>query len=254
MNQLVGPLVALWLLVVGREGGDTVAVVADPTIVAHQSAADALADRLPGRAVVLSSGQRWESSQAPRVVVAIGDPSEREAAARWPDTPRASLLLWDEPIAAPTSHLLISARMDPVCTAAALQGRDGVGWLVLASPSDDGAVVLAQRLQAPLWQGTAQQLQRRLQSGGLTTPTTVWLRSDPALAVPTWLSYLGAMTRLPEFQLGSDAAGFRRFGIGHWVAPDLDALTLATSRWVTRQLRRPRGKRVRHALPCRRVQ
>lgn len=238
------------LLSLSRPSVEVVAIIADPTIAAHQYTAETIASGISARPVLLSPGQRWELSVRPRVVVAIGDAAERDAAQRWPHPARASVLQWQLPATPPKSHLHVPARLDPACSVEQLRERTGTTWIVMASPADEDAKLIANALDASLWQGDPAQLQRRLKTQPPTSPTSLLVRSDPTLAVAAWLAYLGYMDHLPAVAVGSDSPGFRRFGVQNWVAPDLDALAHNTISWVDRQLRSRRRQHLTLPLPC----
>lgn len=221
----------------------TIAVVHQPRLPDHRAALERIEDEHPGRVVAVRPGQPWPSVGRPEVVVALGDAADAEAQFRWPDRPRASLMMWGAaPEQVETARLFTSAHPASACTSQALDKHGGAPWVVVAAPHDDGAPQLADALGAQLIVGDAAAAARGLRGKSLSDGLRVWVRGAEEIAVPEWLEFLGAMARLPDVAVGSDAPGLGRFGLANWVRADPVAAADDALSWVN-QLR-PRSKQV----------
>ncbi|MEE9384722.1 MAG: hypothetical protein V3V08_15065 [Nannocystaceae bacterium] len=230
----------------------TVAVLHEPAVSIYREVAREIRRTLTRRVIFVAPGQRWELPYPPQAVIALGDNADADAAGRWPDRARASLLMWRPAIPTRASSLFVSARVEPACTSRRLAEVPGSApWLILASASDTVAARLAQSLDAQLIQGDAAEIQRRLRQISFEPGARIWLRNDPDLAVAIWLQYLGHMNRFPAITVGSDGRGLSRFGIQSWVQPNLSQLQEDAVDWVKRATRSRRVRRQTKPLRCR---
>lgn len=245
----------------------TVALVHRAEVQMHQTVVRSfvrhLDDGADARVVELGPEQPWPDDRQPHVVVAIGPEADAAADARWPELPRASLLVFgappgrddDEHAASrgATPRFWASAHTEPRCSARALQATapEGRRWIVVADASDAEARPLARALDGVVVQGTtageiAKQLRARRIEG-----TRLWIRGAPGLAVPEWLEYLGRMQRIGALAVGFDLPGGARFGLSRWVEPDLAALGRDTAAWTASLTGRRRPAQLTvYPLPC----
>lgn len=264
-------LVTLALLLSFRDPSPTppltVALVHRAEVQAHQAVVSSFVEHLEGRTdvrvVELGPELPWPDDRQPQVVVAIGPDADRTVDARWPELPRASLLVFDAPPdphhppdsrpATRAARFWAGAHTEPACSARVLATAvpEGKRWIVVAETSDADARVLARALDGVLVHGetagaVAKQLRARRVDGA-----RLWIRGAPALAVPEWLEYLSRMKRIGAVAVGFDLPAGQRFGLSRWVEPDLGALGREAATW-TRSFagrRRPPPLTV-YAVPC----
>ena len=219
----------------GRSDPPTIAVVHEPRVPDHRTALERIEAQHPGRVVAVRPGQPWPSAGRPEIVIALGDAADAEAEFRWPDRPRASLMMWGAP---PTqverARLFASAHPQTSCTAEVLASRTGAPWIVVAAPHDETAADLAQALGGQLIVGDAAAAARGLRDKSLSDGLRIWVRGAEEIAVPEWLEFLGVMARLPRIFVGSDAPGLQRFGVATWVRVDPVATADDALEWVAK--------------------
>jgi len=235
----------------------TVALVHREEVEAHRRAAQSFEAASHARVLHIDPEQPWPEARPPDVVVAVGGKADAAAQTRWPELPRASLLMFGAPPRTevgtePAPRLWVSAHTEPTCTARSLEAKvpNGGRWIVVATTDDEAAEALALALRGVLVAGHAGAVAKQLRARDLAG-ARVWVRAAPELAVPEWLTYLGRMTRLGHIEVGFDLPGGERFGLARWVEPDLEALGRHAATWADAISRRRHPDPLTvHPLPC----
>lgn len=230
---------ALALLAAPAPSGG-VAVVYTPSVAAHREFVAALERRDPS-VVALAVGDVWSKPIAPRAAIAVGNAAATQVDHAWPELPRAHLLQWQALAPAGALELVSSVHPEAQCTAELLRAAvGGDGWMILAPPTDHGALLLATALGAELVFGDARDHHRALRT---RSPDKVWLRGHPGLArTPEWLELLGQLGRSELAYVGSDLPALRGLGIAAPIQVDVEVHAEAASDWIE-QVRKRRTRK-----------
>lgn len=216
----------------------TLVVVHDPALeLPHQIAVE-LMSRYPGHVSLVSPSTR-DVPTRPNWVVAIGEAAEQRASERWPDVPRASLLMWDLPSTrvASAPHLWMLAAVEPRCVASWMQSLPQGPKVILSEADDAYARALAATTGAELLLGDRAQQDARIRD---VQPAVLWMRGAPAYATPDWLLSMRAESH-PSVQFGSDVPGLASYGFEVPVARDPKAVVDDVMDW-SRTFRKRRKK------------